>query len=154
MWVSCFLLIHISADPLVQFMTTLLAKIQTVSGKEAEFEDLMAFIYEQTHGTEEGVLRYEYWRGREPGFYYCLLSFADNVTFWRHQASDHHEGEMQRFAECIADLDLEVVDPVTSASPLPATADQAVPDSESEAVRAQAVAFPIALAAWWAELSR
>jgi quinol monooxygenase YgiN len=134
-------------------MTTLLAKIQTNPGTEAQFEDVMAFMYRETHDNEEGVLRYEYWRGREPGFYYCLLSFTDNVAFWRHQASDHHEGELQRFAECIADIDLEVVDPVGSASPLPATADQVVPDSEPEAVRAQAEAFPVALAAWWRELS-
>ena len=80
----------------------------------------MAFMYRQTHDTETGVLRYEYWRGHEPGFYYCLLSFVDNLTFWRHQASDHHEGEMQRFAACIAALDLELVDPVSESSPLPA----------------------------------
>jgi quinol monooxygenase YgiN len=72
-------------------MSSLLAKIQIHSGKEAEFEDVMAYMYRQTHGSEEGVLRYEYWRGREPGFYYCLLSFRDAVTFWRHQASDHHD---------------------------------------------------------------
>ena len=89
-------------------MSTLLAKIQIHPGKEAEFEDVMAYMYRQTHDTEEGVLRYEYWRGREEGFYYCLLSFADAETFWRHQASDHHEGEMERFAACIADLDLEL----------------------------------------------
>jgi quinol monooxygenase YgiN len=133
-------------------MATLLAKIQTHPGKEAEFEQVMKFMYQQTHTTEEGVLRYEYWRGREPGFYYCLLSFSDNLTFWRHQASDHHEGEMQRFQECIADLDLEVIDPVASASPLPAAAEQALPESEPEAVRAQVAAFPIALAAWWLAL--
>lgn len=130
-------------------MSSLLAKIQIHPGREAEFEDVMAYMYRQTHGSEEGVLRYEYWRGREPGFYYCLLSFRDAVTFWRHQASDHHEGEMQRFGECIATLDLEVIDPVQQASPLPPTVEIQVPATESAAVQEQAQRFPIAAAPWW-----
>lgn len=130
-------------------MSSLLAKIQIHPGKEADFEDVMAFMYRQTHTTEEGVLRYEYWRGREPGFYYCLLSFRDALAFWRHQASDHHEGQMQRFGECIAALDLEVIDPVQQASPLPPTLDAQLSQGESLAVQEQAQRFPIATAAWW-----
>jgi len=133
-------------------MSSLLAKIQIYPGKEAEFEDVMAYMYRQTHGSEQGVLRYEYWRGREPGFYYCLLSFRDAVTFWRHQASDHHEGEMQRFGECIAALDLEVIDPVQNASPLPTTIEGMLPPGESKAVREQAQRFPITEALWWKHL--
>lgn len=130
-------------------MSTLLAKIQIHPGKEAEFEDVMKYMYEQTHSTEEGVHRYEYWRGRESGFYYCLLSFKDAETFWRHQASDHHEGEMERFAACIADLDLEIVDPVEAASPLPATEQGVVSQELPEVVREQAATYPIELQAWW-----
>lgn len=133
-------------------MSTLLAKIQIHPGKEAEFEDLMAFMYKQTHSTEADVLRYEYWRGREPGFYYCLLSFPDAQAFWRHQASDHHEGEMQRFGECIADLDLEVIDPVQQASPLPATVTGEVPTGETDAVRQQAELYPISEMSWWRDV--
>jgi quinol monooxygenase YgiN len=135
-------------------MSSLLAKIQIHPGKEAEFEDVMAYMYRQTHDTEEGVLRYEYWRGREPGFYYCLLSFRDAVTFWRHQASDHHEGEMQRFVECIAELDLETVDPVRQASPLPTTDEGVVSPQEPEAVRKQAELYPISVAPWWQPLRK
>ena len=130
-------------------MSSLLAKIQVHPGKEAEFEDVMSYMYRQTHGSEEGVLRYEYWRGHEPGFYYCLLSFRDAATFWRHQASDHHEGEMQRFGECIADLDLEVIDPVQQASPLPPTRAAVLADNEPAAVQEQARRFPITEASWW-----
>lgn len=130
-------------------MSTLLAKIQIHPGKEAEFEDVMAYMYKQTHDTEEGVLRYEYWRGREPGFYYCLLSFADAETFWRHQASDHHEGEMERFAACIADLDLEIVDPVQQAAPLPATQQGVVSPELPEDVREQAAIYAIDIQKWW-----
>lgn len=135
-------------------MSTLLAKIRVHPGKEAVFEDVMAYMYAQTHGTEQGVLRYEYWRGREPGFYYCLLSFLDNVSFWKHQASDHHEGEMQRFTECIAELDLEVVDPVQGAAPLPATRDEGCPGDQPDAVREQARNFPVAVQQWWGRLRR
>jgi quinol monooxygenase YgiN len=133
-------------------MSSLLAKIQIHPGKEQEFEDVMAYMYRQTHETEEGVLRYEYWRGREPGFYYCLLSFRDALTFWRHQASDHHEGEMERFAACIAALDLETIDPVKQASPLPATQEGVLPDGELPIVHEQAQLYPIAVAAWWKAL--
>lgn len=130
-------------------MSTLLAKIRIHPGKEAEFEDVMAYMYAETHGKEKGVLRYEYWRGREPGFYYCLLSFIDNLGFWRHQASDHHEGEMERFAACIADLDLEIVDPVQKSAPLPATVAGVCPDDEPAAVQEQAGIYPITVADWW-----
>ena len=130
-------------------MSTLLAKIQIHPGKESEFEDVMAYMYKQTHETEEGVLRYEYWRGRETGFYYCLLSFADAETFWRHQASDHHEGEMARFAACIAELDLEIVDPVQQASPLPETRQGVISPDLPEAVAEQAATYPIDLQGWW-----
>jgi len=133
-------------------MSSLLAKIRIHPGREAEFEDVMAHMYRQTHGTEAGVLRYEYWRGREPGCYYCLLSFENSLAFWRHQASDHHEGEMARFQQCIAELDLEIIDPVAGASPLPATREQAVPAGEPEDVRLQAERFPVAVARWWLAL--
>lgn len=130
-------------------MSTLLAKIQIHPGKEAQFESVMAYMYEQTHGTETSVLRYEYWRGQQANFYYCLLSFTDNVAFWRHQASDHHEGEMERFIACIENLELEVVDPVQQASALPATESGEVPADESAEVQEQAKQFPINEAAWW-----
>ena len=129
-------------------MCTLLAKIQVEAGKEKDFEEVMAYMYRETQ-QEEGVLRYEYWRGTAPGFYYCLLSFTDTLTFWRHQASDHHEGQMANFQACIANLELEVVDPVSTASPLPATQEQALPEGETELVKTQAAQFPINSAAWW-----
>ncbi len=130
-------------------MSTILAKIQIHPGKETTFEAVMRAMYQATHSTEQQVIRYEYWRGREPGFYYCLLSFASTVDFWQHQASDHHEGEMQRFVDCIAELDLEIVDPVQGASPLPATeAGKLEPGASPELIE-QAKQFPVSLARWW-----
>ena len=133
-------------------MCTLLAKIQIHPGKEALFEQVMAKMYEQTHATESEVLRYEYWRGREPSFYYCLLSFTSNQAFWEHQASDHHSGEMENFTACIADLDLEVVDPVQGSSPLPASNDDGPAANAAPSVVEEAGNFPIAVSEWWQAL--
>ena len=133
-------------------MATLLAKIQVHPGREGEFESVMRYMFSQTHDTEAQVLRYEYWRGQAPGFYYCLLSFPDSLAFWRHQASDHHEGQMQNFQGCIAALELEVIDPVSGASPLPQTCEMDLPADVSDAVKQQAASFPIAVAAWWDSL--
>lgn len=130
-------------------MCTFLAKIQIHPGKETTFESVMRAMYKATHDTEQQVIRYEYWRGRQPGFYYCLLSFASTADFWRHQASDHHEGEMQRFVECIAELDLETVDPVQGACPLPTTEPGTLAPSAPEQLTEQAKLFPVSLAQWW-----
>ena len=130
-------------------MATLLAHIQTFPGKETDFEKIMSEMYRDTHATEPDCLRYEYWRGEARGFYYCLLSFKDNIAFWNHQASDHHERNMPNFAACIEDLKLEILDPVSSASPLPAASGQQLPVDASDAVKKQAQQVPVKLASWW-----
>lgn len=130
-------------------MASLLAHIQTYPGKAGEFEAVMRLMYEITHATEADCLRYEYWRGANPGFYYCLLSYKDNRAFWAHQASDHHEGQLENFAACIEDLKLEVLDPVEGASPLPAASDQQLPADASNLLREQAAIVPVALMEWW-----
>ena len=56
-------------------MATLLAHITIQPGKEAKWEAIMRDMVAQTFGTEDGVIRYEYWKGQEPLSYYCLLSF-------------------------------------------------------------------------------
>lgn len=130
-------------------MSSFLAKIQVHPDKEAEFESVMEYMYRETHSTEQAVLRYEYWRGHKPGFYYCLLSFASPTDFWQHQASNHHEGQMQRFIACIAELDLETIDPVQNASPLPATEEGVLEADAPQPVCEQAELFPVTLAQWW-----
>lgn len=109
----------------------------------------MAFMYQETHGPEKGVLGYEYWRGRSPGFYYCLLSFSSAVDIWRDQASGHPEGKMQRFTECIAELDLETVDPVQGASPLPLAEEGILVEGTPVDACEQAEQFPVELPWWW-----
>ena len=129
-------------------MATILAHIEIQPGKEAQWEAIMADMVKQTFEQEEGVLRYEYFKGQKPLHYYCLLSFKDKWAFYVHQASDYHEGHDS--ASVIAGIELEYVDPVQGASELPATEDPALPDDASEALRQTAEAWPIALAEWWA----
>jgi len=130
-------------------MSTFLAKIKIHPGKETEFEAVMETMYRETHGSEHAVQRYEYWRGRVPGFYYCLLSYRSATDFWQHQASNHHQGEMRRFIECIAELDLETVDPVQRASPLSSTEEGVLSAGAPVDVSEQAELFPVTVADWW-----
>ena len=58
-------------------MVTLLAHIKVVPGAEARFEEIAAEMYTRSHADEADVRRYEYWRGDQPGTYYCLESFPD-----------------------------------------------------------------------------
>jgi quinol monooxygenase YgiN len=130
-------------------MTTLLAHITIKPGTEGKWEAIMHDMVTQTFATEEGVLRYEYWKGQEPNVYYCLLSFKDKWTFYNHQMSDHHEGH--DFGAVLDSIKLEYVDPVAGAGGgLPQTSDPALPDDASEAMKTAQERFPLDIAAWWA----
>lgn len=130
-------------------MTTLLAHIQIKPGTEEQWEAIMHDMITQTFATEEGVLRYEYWKGQEPNLYYCLLSFTDKWAFYAHQMSDHHE--THDFAAVLDGIRLEYVDPVAGAGGgLPQTSDPALPDDASDAMKTAQERFPLDIPAWWA----
>jgi quinol monooxygenase YgiN len=129
-------------------MATLLAHIRIKPGKEEKWEAIMHDMVAQTFGTEEGVLRYEYWKGQEPLSYYCLLSFRDKWAFYHHQMSDHHEGH--DFADVLAGIRLEYVSPVEGAGGgLPPTLDPALPDDASAAMKTAQERFPLDIPEWW-----
>lgn len=129
-------------------MASLLAHIRIKEGKEEKWEAIMANMVDQTFATEKGVVRYEYWKGQEPNFYYCLLSFKDKWAFYHHQMSDHHEGH--DFADVLADIRLEYVDPVDRAGGgLAPTQDPPLPDNASAAQKTAQERFPLDIAAWW-----
>jgi len=129
-------------------MTTLIAHIRIKPGKQEKWESIMQDMAAQTFATEEGVLRYEYWKGQEENFYYCLLSFKDKEAFYHHQMSDHHESH--DFADVLADISLEYVDPVAGAGgDLPRTLDTPLSASASDAHRIAQDRFPLSIAAWW-----
>ena len=130
-------------------MATLLAHIQVKEGREAEFEAIAAKLYGETHRNETGCLRYEYWRGAEPGFYYSLLSFDDFHGFLRHQVSDHHEEASPGIRDICIDVTLEWVDPIGESSPLPATRMQEIPEGADEKTMLYHKLFAAVTQAWW-----
>lgn len=130
-------------------MATILAHIRVREGKEAAFEALAAQLHRDTHRLEPGMRRYEYWRGAEPGLYYGLLAFDDFHAFLRHQTSDHHEEASPKLAEVIAGIELEWVDPLETASDLPATNAQGLPDGADDLTRRAARLYAPGIQAWW-----
>ncbi|MFN7174579.1 MAG: putative quinol monooxygenase [Thermaurantiacus tibetensis] len=130
-------------------MTTLLAHIRIRPDKLETWEAIMEDMVRQTHATEPGVVRYEYWKGEAENSYYCLLSFRDKWAFYHHQMSDHHESHP--FGEVLESIRLEYVDPVSTAAPgLVRTEDPPLPEGAPEAMRIAQERFPLTIASWWA----
>ena len=130
-------------------MATLLAHIRVKEGREAEFEAVAAELYRETHASEPACLRYEYWRGAEPGHYYSLLSFEDFHAFLRHQVSDHHELATPRIADTCEAVRLEWIDPIAESSELPATEMQALPEGADEKTARYHRIFAAVVQEWW-----
>ena len=128
-------------------MTTLLAHITIKPGCEAEFERIMAFMVESTLSVEAGVVRYEYFKGQKPNFYYCLLSFRDKWAFYDHQNSVHHE--CVDFSAVIESISLEYLDPVEGANPLAKTIDAHLEQQHSDAMIDASKCYPLDIADWW-----
>lgn len=133
-------------------MATILAHITIRGGKEAEFEAIARDLYRVSHGTEQGLRYYEYWRGQEERTYYALLAFDDHRAFIEHQASDHHEAAAPRLGPVIEAIRLEYVDPLAGASPLPPTEHQEAPP-DADALRLDYTArYAAVVASWWQPL--
>ena len=131
-------------------MATILAHIIVHPGSETRFEDVARALHAATHEREDGVLRYEYWRGAEPSSYYTLLSFSDYAAFLAHQTSPHHERAASDLGSVIASMRIEWVDPIAGASTLPPTAGPHGPSPfTDDRTRRYADAFPPTIANWW-----
>lgn len=131
-------------------MTTLLAHIKIKSGHEAQFEEITKDMVTRTLSEEEGVLRYEYWKGEAENLWYCLLSFKDKWAFYEHQMSDYHEGH--DFGAVIEDIRLEYLDPVKGAGGgLPPTEDPPLPDDASDNQKTAQELYPLTIPSWWAQ---
>jgi len=131
-------------------MATILAHIKIFDGKEAEFEATIKSLYEATHRLEPNCRRYEYWRGEQPGFYYCLLSFDDFMAFMNHQTSDHHEAP--DFPSLLENIKLEWVDPVQGASDLVPTNPQEVPADADALTKEYAQSHAMEVQSWWSKM--
>ena len=133
-------------------MPTLLTHIQVKTNCIPRWEEILRVLVQRTRAEEVGsCLRYEYWRGEEPGHYYALLSFASSTAFYEHQASDYHEEFVDDFQTMFEHMRLEWVDPVENGgSDLQSTRNDAIDSNASESVRAQVALYPIKIAEWWA----
>lgn len=135
-------------------MATILAHIQVKPGSAASFEKIARALYVASTGKEAALRRYEYWRAKSPDSYYCLLAFDDYAGFLAHQASPHHEAAAAPLMDHIISLELEWLDPVQGASPLPATVPQHVGDTAGAVELAYAEQFPLVPASWWRDISK
>lgn len=133
-------------------MATILAHLKVKEGSERAFEEISRDLYQASHAGEEGLLRYEYWRGSEPRTYYTLLSFADFAAFIAHQTSDHHEAASPKLGAVLEGLRLEWVDPLDDASPLLPTEAQDLSAAEDALTRLYAQRFAAQVAPWWIPL--
>lgn len=132
-------------------MATILAHIQIHPGMESDFEALVKELFAGT-AEEPAKRHYEYWRGAEPGLYYCLLAFDDFHGFLSHQTSDHHEKASPELGKLIAKMRLEWVDPVQGASELPPTAMQDLPADADELTARYHELFAATMQDWWEPL--
>ena len=136
-------------------MATCLAHIRVKEGKAAEFEALARSLYDASTGHEPGLIRYEYWRGQEPGSYYCFESFSNGFQgFLAHETAEHHEAAAEPIMALVADFSLEWLDPVIGAAPLGSSHEYALPSEATERERLYAEMFPLKLANWWLSLPR
>ena len=134
-------------------MATLLVHMRVHPGMEARFEEIAAEMHRASHARDRGLVRYEYWRGTEPGTYYALESFDDLLGFVEHQTSDHHEDATPVFREVFADIRLEWVDPIEGSSPLVPTEGAELPADASELQAACYDRFaPSLVQPWWLPL--
>ena len=135
-------------------MATILAHIRVQPGRAAEFEKVARALYKGTHENEKRFHHYEYWRGAEPGLYYCLLAFEDFLAFLEHQTSDHHETQGAELGPLVSDIKLEWVDPVAGASKLPPTDMQELPTDANELTRRYHEAYAATVQEWWQALRK
>jgi quinol monooxygenase YgiN len=133
-------------------MSTILAHLQVKRGEEERFEGIVRDLYAKSQASDPGLRHYQYWRGAEPGLYYCLLAYDDHRSFIAHQTSDHHELATPALREVLADLRLEWVDPVAGASDLPPTEMQDPPDGADELTVSYTQRFAAEAADWWLPL--
>jgi quinol monooxygenase YgiN len=130
-------------------MATILVRIRVRAGSEQRFEELARQAYVETHATDEGLRRYEFWRGSAPGSYVILESYAEFRHYVAHQRSDHHRRLAAGFREVIDEMTLEWIDPVSGGGPDWQSGPPTPADGDDE--RTQAVLGRLAkeLPEWW-----
>jgi quinol monooxygenase YgiN len=128
-------------------MATLMVRIKVRPGREQQFESMITDLVDHTLANETEVIRYEYWKGQEPLSYYAFLSFTGKTGFFTHQDADYHRN--QPYDACIESMQMEWLDPVEGASPLPRTRNPALPADTPVRLAEWENRSPIQTAAWW-----
>lgn len=112
-------------------MATLLAYIRVKPSALSNWEAAISGLVDRTFAEEHEVIRYEYWKGQQPNTYYALVSFTNAAALTAHQQAQYYKAfSIDTFIEAV---EIEYVDPVHTASPLPQTKP------------------PASIAPWWAE---
>jgi quinol monooxygenase YgiN len=123
------------------------------SDKTTRFEEILQDMVAQTKSREPDCLRYEYFRGAEPNTYYCMLAFTSKIAFYHHQNSSYHDGYLEEFGACFAELRLEYIDPVAAGgSAFDPTTSPALPADADGPLREAQSRYPIAVQGWWMKL--
>ncbi|QGN55684.1 putative quinol monooxygenase [Novosphingobium sp. Gsoil 351] len=135
-------------------MATALIRMRIKQGETVAFEAMARALYDQSHHCERALLRYEYWRGQEPGTYYCLQAFADYAGFLTYETAPYHEAAAAPIMALIADFDLQWVDPVAGAAPLNPSLEQLLASGSGDRETFYAGLFPLKRAAWWPATAR
>ena len=133
-------------------MSTFLAKIKIVAGKEAEFEETARMMFRETHANEPNVKRYEYWRAAEPSTYYCMESFPSFLDFMEHQISPHHEAP--DFGSMIEAIEFEWIDPIQGACDLGPTDPVDLPADAPDLMKEYAASHPLERQDWWLQFRK
>ena len=128
-------------------MATLMVRLQVRPGMETRFEAMITELVDQTLAHETGVIRYEYWKGQAPRTWYAFLSFTSKIAFFTHQDADYHRN--QPYDDCVESMQLEWLDPVNGASPLPRTVNPPLPAGTPPNLVEWEQRSPIQLADWW-----
>jgi quinol monooxygenase YgiN len=128
-------------------MATLMVRLKVRPGREEQFEAMIAELVDNTLTHESDVIRYEYWKGQEPLTWYAFLSFTGKVGFFTHQDADYHRN--QPYDDNIESMQMEWLDPVEGASPLPRTLNPPLPQDTLARIAEWEDRSPIQPAAWW-----
>jgi len=128
-------------------MATLMVRLKVRAGREQAFEEMITTLVDNTLTHETEVIRYEYWKGQEPLTWYAFLSFTGKPGFFTHQDADYHRN--QPYDANIESMQMEWLDPVEGASPLPRTLNTPLPKNTPAHIAEWENRSPIQPAAWW-----
>lgn len=80
-------------------MIAIVARMQAVEGKEADFEQVMGELGAQVREKEEGCKLYVLCKGTDPGKYVMIERYESQEALMAHGGSDHFKAAMGKLKE-------------------------------------------------------